>query len=136
VPWLLRDGEVLASLEIARSRRARITGLLGRDGIEGALLLPATRSVHTVGMRFPLDVAFCSGGPATLVAGDGAGNGEGRTGPPGDGATAELVVVRTVRMPRWRVSAPSLRARVVVEAEAGSFARWELRPGDRLEVKQ
>jgi uncharacterized protein len=109
--WLLREGEVLASLEVARSRRERTRGLLGRDGIEGALLLPATRSVHTVGMRFPIDVAFCDD----------------------DG---DLVVVRTVRMGRWRISRPSLRARVVIEAEAGAFARWNLRPGDRLEVKE
>jgi hypothetical protein len=109
--WLLREGEVLASLDIARSRRERSRGLLGRDGIEGALLLPATRSVHTVGMRFPIDVAFCLG-------------------------QSELVVVRIVRMRRWRISRPSLRARAVIEADAGAFARWNLQPGDHLEVKE
>ena len=36
-----RDGEVLASLEVADDRRARAAGLLGRDGFDGALLLPA-----------------------------------------------------------------------------------------------
>ena len=60
MPWLLRDGEVLA---IARgggdTRSARRKGLLGRDGIDGALLLVPARSVHTIGMRFPLDVAWC-----------------------------------------------------------------------------
>jgi uncharacterized protein len=109
--WLLREGEVLASLEVARSRRGRAKGLLGRDGIEGALLLPATRSVHTFGMRFPIDVALCED-------------------------EGDLVVVRVVRMARWRMSRPSLRARTVIEAEAGAFARWNLRPGDRLEVKE
>jgi uncharacterized protein len=107
--WLLRDGEVLASLEVARGRRARARGLLGRDGIEGALLLEPCRSVHTVGMRFPLDVAFCDG---------------------------DLVVLRVVRMPRHRVSRPLLRARLVIEAEAGAFARWGLQPGDQLEIKE
>ena len=34
-------------------------GLLGRDGIDGAMLLRPARSVHSVGMRFPIDVAFC-----------------------------------------------------------------------------
>ena len=34
-------------------------GLLGRDGIEGALLLRPARSVHTFRMRFAIDVAFC-----------------------------------------------------------------------------
>jgi uncharacterized membrane protein (UPF0127 family) len=107
--WLLREGEVLASLEVARSRKDRMRGLLGRDGIEGALLIEPCRSVHTLGMRFPIDVAFCD---------------------------AELVVLRVVRMPRHRLSWPVWRAGAVIEAEAGSFARWELRPGDQLEVKE
>ena len=106
--WLLRDGDVLASLEIAESRRDRRRGLLGRDGIDGAILLRPARSVHTVGMRFPLDVAFCD---------------------------ADLRVVRVVRMPRHRVSRLVWRSRAVIEAEAGAFDRWKLRPGDELEVK-
>ena len=109
MPWLLREGEVLASLEVARRRRDRMQGLLGRDGIEGALLLEPARSVHTIGMRFPLDVAFCD---------------------------ADLTVVKVVRMGRHRMSLPVLRARSVIEAEAGAFARWELHPGDKLEVKE
>jgi uncharacterized protein len=108
VAWLLRDGEVLASLEIAESRRDRRRGLLGRDGIDGAILLRPARSVHTVGMRFPIDVAFCD---------------------------ADLRVVRVVRMPRHRVSRLVWRSRAVIEAEAGAFDRWKLRPGDELEVK-
>src|SRR5690606_17876248 len=59
VSWLLRDGTVLASLEVADTRRARRQGLLGRDGIEGALLIVPARAVHTFGMRFPIDVAWC-----------------------------------------------------------------------------
>jgi len=50
----------LAALEIADSRKARRKGLVGREGIDGALLLPSARlGVHSIGMRFPLDVAFC-----------------------------------------------------------------------------
>jgi uncharacterized membrane protein (UPF0127 family) len=108
VAWLLRDGEVLASLEVAESRRDRRRGLLGRDSIDGAILLRPARSVHTLGMRFPIDVAFCD---------------------------SDLRVVRIVRMPRRRVSRVVWRARAVIEAEAGAFARWHLRPGDELEVK-
>jgi uncharacterized membrane protein (UPF0127 family) len=108
VAWLLRDGEVLASLEVAGSRRARSRGLLGRDGVDGALLLRPCRSVHTVGMRFPIDVAFCDD---------------------------ELRVLRIVTMPRHRLSRLVWRSRAVIEAEAGAFARWGLRPGDQLEVK-
>jgi len=108
MPWLLRDGEVLASLEVADDRRARRKGLLGRDGIDGALLLSPARSVHSIGMRFPIDVAWLDG---------------------------DLTVLRTDRLPRNRMTRPVLRARGVLEAEAGAFARWGLHVGDHLERK-
>jgi len=97
---------VLASLEVADTRPRRRKGLLGRDGIDGALLLDPARSVHTLGMRFPLDVAWLD---------------------------KELTVLRTARLARHRVSRPVLRSHVVLEAEAGAFARWGLAVGDRLE---
>lgn len=106
--WLVRDGVVLAALEVAVSSRARARGLLGRDEIEGALLLRPARAVHTIGMRFPIDVAFCD---------------------------RELVVIDTVRMHRHRLGRPRMRAHAVIEAKAGAFDRWGLRRGDRLEVR-
>lgn len=105
--WLLRGGEVLAALSIASSRADRRRGLLGRAGIEGALLIERARSVHTIGMRFPIDVAFCD---------------------------RDLVVLRTRTLLPGRVTLPVRRAHVVIEAEAGVFASWELAPGDSLEV--
>jgi len=109
--WLLRTGEVLASVELATSRRDRRRGLLGRDGIDGALLITPARSVHTVGMRFPIDVAYCR-----------------RAG-------EDLEVIDTATMEPWRVGKPRLRARCVIEAERGAFARWGLTRGDLLQVK-
>ncbi len=106
--WLLRDGEVLASLEVADSRPARRKGLLGRDGVDGALLLPTARSVHSFGMRFPIDVAWCD---------------------------RDLNVLRVTRLPRNRMTRSVLRANAVLEAEAGSFARWNLAVGDHLEMQ-
>lgn len=108
MPWLLRDGEVLASVEVAATRQARRRGLLGRDGIEGAMLLAPARSVHSMGMRFDLDVAWCD---------------------------RDLVVIRVSRLPRHRFSRPVARAQCVIEAEAGSFARWNLVVGDQLELQ-
>jgi len=108
VAWLLCDDEVLASLEVATSRADRRRGLLGREGFEGALLIERARSVHSLGMRFAIDVAFCD---------------------------ADLVVLRTVRLRPHRVTLPVMRARRVIEAEAGMFAHWGLRPGDQLEVR-
>jgi uncharacterized membrane protein (UPF0127 family) len=105
--WLLRDGTVLASAELARSVPARVRGLLGRDGLDGALVIPA-RSVHTVGMRFPIDVAFLS---------------------------KDLEVLDVIHMPPWRVAWPRLHSRLVLEAEGGAFERWQLHAGDRLELR-
>jgi uncharacterized membrane protein (UPF0127 family) len=94
-------------VEVASTRRARRRGLLGRDGIDGALLLTPARSVHTVGMRFDLDVAYLS-----------------RDG----------VVLEVARMVRNRVGRPRWRARAVLEAEAGGFERWGLGVGDVVEA--
>lgn len=105
--WLVRDGVVLASLEVARGARGRARGLLGRDGIDGAILLDPCRSVHTLGMRFTIDVAFC---------------------------TRDLEVVRVVTLPPRR-AAVALRARCVIEATEGAMAEWGVAPGDRLEIR-
>lgn len=106
--WLVRDGEVLASLEVCETRRSRSRGLLGREGFDEAMLLLPARAVHTIGMKFAIDVAFLD---------------------------RDLVVLCTVTMPRWRIGRPRLRASSVLEAGAGSFAQWNLQPGDRLEIK-
>jgi uncharacterized protein len=106
--WLLRDGDVLAAAEVADSLGDRTRGLLGRTGYEGAMVLPRTRSVHTFGMQFPIDVAFCD---------------------------KEMVVVGVARLPPWRMSRPRRRCRSVVEAEAGAFERWGLRVGDKLDLR-
>jgi hypothetical protein len=109
VSWLVRDGEVLASVEVARRARERAVGLLGRDRLEGALLIERARSVHTIGMRFAIDVAFLD-----------------RWG---------RVLDTITPMRPFRVSLPRLRASAVLEAPAGAFARWRLVPGDVVEVK-
>lgn len=108
VAWLLCNERVLASAEIATSRRARRRGLLGRDGIEGALVIERCRSVHTFGMRFAIDVVF--------VDEDG-------------------VVVRSVTLRPNRISRPVPRSRWVVETEAGNVGRWGVGPGDELEIR-
>ncbi len=108
MPWLLRDGEVLAVVEVASSFGDRFVGLLGRDGIEGAMLLTPAKSVHSLGMRFPIDVAFCD---------------------------ADLRVIETLTLRQRRITRPRFRARSVLEAEAGAFDRWRLRAGDHLEIK-
>jgi uncharacterized membrane protein (UPF0127 family) len=107
MPWLMRDDQVLASAEVAQSRADRRRGLLGRTELEGVLILPV-RSVHTFGMKFPIDVAFCD---------------------------AEGTVLRIVEMRPNRVSRLCWEARTAIEAPHGAFREWEVRPGDVLEVR-
>ncbi len=106
--WLVRDDQVLASVEVAIGRVAKARGLLGRDHLDGALAIPGRRSVHSFSMGFELDVAFLD---------------------------ADGVVVRTLRLRRRRVTLPVWQARCVVEAEAGAFGEWELKVGDVLEIR-
>jgi uncharacterized membrane protein (UPF0127 family) len=64
--------------------------------------------VHTVGMRFAIDVVWCA-----------------RDG--------RVVRVATVA-PGW-VTRPVWSARSVIEADAGAAARWGVRPGDVVRVE-
>ena len=106
--WLVRDGVVLASLLIPRTRRKRGRGLIGREGIEGAMLITPARSVHTVGMKFEIDVALLD---------------------------AEHQVLKVLTMKRRRVSLPMRGCASILEAEAGVFRTWNLQPGDELEIR-
>lgn len=108
--WLVTDdGRVLASAEVAHDRATRRKGLIGRDGIEGALVIPGCRWIHTMGMRFPIDVAFVD---------------------------ADGVVVKTMHMHRRRIGIPVQRASSVIEAAEGAFGRWGLHVGDVIEVRE
>jgi uncharacterized membrane protein (UPF0127 family) len=96
-------------MELATTRSARRRGLLGRDSIDGVLVLRPCRQVHTIGMRFPIDVAFCAR--------------DGR-------------VLRVVTMPPGRVSRMVWRSRFVVEAAAGSFEALGVRRGSIVIVRE
>jgi len=102
---LTANGRPLAPLELARSFSARSKGLLGRDGIEGALMLQPASSVHTFGMRFAIDVAYLT-------------------------SSGSVLAMRTMKPNR--LGLPRLRTRAIVEAEAGAFGRWGVQQGDIL----
>ena len=106
--WLVHGDTVLASLERADSLRSRTIGLLGKREFEGALLFERTKSVHTIGMKFPIDVAFCD---------------------------EDLRVLRIVTLQKHRVSKIEFGARCVIETEAGRFRHWQVGVGDQLEIR-
>ena len=92
-------------VRLAATRWARARGLLARREATPLLLAPA-RSVHTCGMRFPIDVVFL------------------------DDELRVLKVVRSMRP--WRV-ASARGARAVLELAGGGAAGVE--PGARLELR-
>lgn len=102
---------MLASAEVARGVRGRAVGLLGRDpeSVTGAVVFRPCRQIHTFGMRGPIDVAFCDRGGTVL---------------------------RTRTVSPWRITRLMWRCGFVVEAAPGAFARWGLRPGDKIEVRE
>jgi uncharacterized protein len=107
--WLLRDGDVVCALEMASSPAERRDALRGRSGWEGALHLAGARTVHTAGVRFPIDVAFLSD---------------------------DLTVLRMTQLKPWRVAVGGRGVSSTVETEAGSLERWGVRVGDQLEVRE
>ena len=106
--WLVVEDRVVASVEVATTRSARRKGLLGRTGIDGAMLLSPARSVHTVGMQFAIDVAHLD---------------------------SEMCVLTVTTMKPGRVGRFSWRTRHVLEAEAGSWQRFGINPGVQIEVR-
>lgn len=96
-------------LRIAATYRTRSRGLLGQDGIDGALLITPCGSVHTFRMRFTIDVAYLD---------------------------RKFNVVAVHTMKPGRLGMPRLRARHVIESEAGAMEKWGLRPGARVRIVQ
>ncbi|MFD4597356.1 DUF192 domain-containing protein [Streptomyces sp. NPDC058464] len=94
-------------LEIAASYRARTRGLLGRDALDGAILLSPASGIHTFRMRMAIDVAYLD-------------------------RRLKVIAVRTMRP--GRLGLPRLRSRHVLEAEAGAMAGWGVAAGVRVSV--
>ena len=104
------DGTVVCERCVLAERpMSRMKGLLGRRSLsasEGLLLRPAS-AVHTLFMRFPIDLVFLN---------------------------RELHVVAVVATLRpWR-AAWRRGARAVLELPAGEAGRRRLRAGDRLHI--
>lgn len=106
-----RTGSVVAdTLETAFDSSSRRRGLLGRDGLEdgAALVLAPCNTIHTVRMRFSIDVVFVAR----------------------NGRVTKVVQ----RLPAWRAAA-SFAAFATIELRAGTIESRDLIVGDRLGVR-
>ena len=97
-------------VHVCETEFERARGLLLRPppSRDEAWLIPACRAVHTVGLWYPLDLAFCTR----------------------DGTILDVVT----HLRPWRV-ARSAEAREVWEFPQGAAEALELRPGDRLTAR-
>jgi len=106
---LLMDGVEVAPVEIAHSYAERARGLLGRDGVATGLVLRPGTSVHTMGMRFAIDVVFVR-----------------RSGQ----------VLAVVPMVPNRMGRPRPRSAWILETEAGRAREWGIEPGRMLSLDE
>ncbi|TMK18217.1 MAG: DUF192 domain-containing protein [Actinobacteria bacterium] len=92
-------------VEVPQTLRERARGLLGRSGLEPSegLLLEHSRSVHTFGMRFPIDAVLLD---------------------------RDARVIDVVRLSPNRVLLPRAHVRAVLEVAAGEGRRFT--PGARV----
>jgi hypothetical protein len=109
MPWLLRDGDVLAVVTEGRGRG-------WRESLQGAVIIRPPAMVHTLTAGVSLDVAWC----ANLALEDG------RSG---------FQVRRLATIAPRRVGPPLVTSGALVVAAASTFERWHLKVGDHLEVR-
>jgi uncharacterized membrane protein (UPF0127 family) len=106
------DGRDLAAVELATTAWHRARGLLGRRALEPAraLWLAPCRSIHTVGMRFPIDVVYLD-------------------------RDWRVVAIREQVVP-YRLTWGGWRSYGVLEFAAGEAARLQLTSGQRLVLRR
>lgn len=102
--------EIATNVEIADRLFSRMKGLLGRDELPAgeALVITPCNSVHTFGMRFPIDVIFLD--------------------------KRNKVVGCARNLQPNRLSRMVFSARSVLEAPAGTIDRTSTKIGDDVEI--
>jgi len=110
---MIANGKVIYAQNVikATSLFARMKGLLGRRGLgpDTAMLIDPCTSIHTLGMRFPIDVVFL------------------------DSRNTVTAIIAAVKPGRFWVSG-GWKARRVVESEAGLLPLASIHVGDTLKI--
>lgn len=108
IPIRTEDGRIAcARCSVANRPWTRLRGLLGRSGLapDEGMLFPGTASIHTMFMRFAIDVVFLD-------------------------AELRVLAVREA-VPAWR-AVKQRGAKATLELAAGEAARLEIGVGDVL----
>ena len=109
---LTRNTVLASEVELVDTEWTRIKGLLGRRAVDFAsgkgLWIVPSQGVHTLGMSFPIDVAYL------------------------DSEYRDIHVCH--KLAPFRIAALKLKARSVIELPAGTLAQTETSIGDVLEI--
>ena len=106
---LSQQARLSARIRLADSFFSRLIGFLGRRSLEEdeGLWIRPCRSIHTVGMRFPIDVVFLD---------------------------AKNRVVKTVSgLAPFRICRGGRKAKSVLEVSVGTIERSRTMPGDQIQ---
>jgi uncharacterized membrane protein (UPF0127 family) len=108
-----RQTYLATELRVADTHRTRLVGLLAtsaRDFVSGkGLWIVPCRGVHTLGMRFPIDVVYLN--------------------------SAKAVVHVEENLAPWRLAPVRLQAASVVELPANTISESKTRIGDSIEIQ-
>jgi uncharacterized membrane protein (UPF0127 family) len=107
-----RGTAVGESVELASTSLTRLWGLLGRRGMEagGGLWITPSSGVHTMGMRFSIDVL---------------------------GLDKDMRVIKVWHdLAPYRVTSVSMKMRSVIELAAGQIRERQIEVGDVLAISQ
>jgi uncharacterized membrane protein (UPF0127 family) len=98
-------------VEVAETSMTRMVGLLGRDGVDAGagLWIKPSSGVHTIGMKFPIDVIGLNG-------------------------KREVIKLWENLVP-YRLTSVSGKLRSVVELSAGRIAECQVKLGDVLQIE-
>lgn len=107
---LTNNKELSHKVTMACSLFTRMKGLLGRERLEPgeSLWIKPCSSIHTIGMKFPIDVAFLD--------------------------SSNTVVKIKNELPSNRVTGIYFRASSVIECQAGTLKDTDTQVGDRIEI--
>ena len=107
---LTKNKELSHKVTIACSLFARMKGLLGREGLGPgeSLWIKPCNSIHTIGMKFPIDAVFLDSG--------------------------NTVVKIKNELSSNRITGIYFRASSVIEFPAGKLKETNTQVGDRIEI--
>lgn len=107
--WLIHDTRVLASANLARTRRERRRGMKDFPDASLPLVIQPCNWVHSIGMRFPVDVVYLDA----------------------DDAIVDIALLKP-----GRVALPRRRAARVIETQPNACRHWGLAMGDVIRVRE